>query len=79
MGYLPQIVILIITLLGLALPMQRASIGPPQLLYEEAQEADLTTAQALYSRLSEGFPEIANTFFWLAPGPLCPMWKRCKN
>lgn len=59
MGYLPQIIILIITLLGLALPMQRASVGPPQLLYEEAQEANLTTAQALYRRLSEGFPEIS--------------------
>jgi soluble lytic murein transglycosylase len=39
--------------------MQRASVGPPQLLYEEAQEADPATAQALYCRLSEGFPEIS--------------------
>jgi len=62
MGYVRRIVIVLITLLGLAfltLPMQRASVGPPQLLYEEAQEADLATAQALYCRLSEGFPEIS--------------------
>ncbi len=62
MGYLPRIIILILTLLGLALPMQRASVGPPQLLYAQAQEADLTTAQAIYSRLSEGFPEISEYF-----------------
>jgi len=42
--------------------MQRASVGPPQLLYEEAQAADLVTAQALYCRLSEGFPEISEYF-----------------
>ena len=61
-GCLRRIIILVITLLGLAilaLPLQRASLGPPQLLYEEAQEANLTTAQALYCRLSEGFPEIS--------------------
>lgn len=60
-----RIIILVITLLGLgilALPMQRASVGPPQLLYEEAQAADLVTAQALYCRLSEGFPEISEYF-----------------
>lgn len=62
MGYLPRIIILILTLLGLALPMQRASVGPPQLLYAQAQEADLTTAQAIYSRLSEGLPEISEYF-----------------
>jgi len=65
MAYVRRIIILVITLAGLgilALPLQRASIGPPQLLYEEAQEADLFTAQALYCRLSEGFPEISEYF-----------------
>ncbi len=60
MGYVRRIII--IALLGLGILMQRASIGPPQLLYEEAQEADLVTAQALYCRLSEGFPEIGEYF-----------------
>lgn len=60
MGYLRRIII--ITLLGLGICMQRASVGPPQLLYAQAQEADLTTAQALYCRLSEGFPEISEYF-----------------
>jgi len=62
MGCIRRIIISAITLLGLAilaLPLPRASVGPPQLLYEEAQEADLITAQALYCRLSEGFPEIS--------------------
>ena len=54
--------IIIITLLSLAIFMQRASVGPPQLLYAQAQEADLVTAQAIYSRLSEGFPEISEYF-----------------
>ncbi|HAL61701.1 MAG TPA: hypothetical protein DCP08_04755, partial [Chloroflexi bacterium] len=65
MGCVRRITILVITMLGLsilALPMQRASVGPPQLIYEEAQEADLVTAQALYCRLSEGFPEISEYF-----------------
>jgi len=65
MGYVLRIIVAVITLLGLgilALPMQRASVGPPQLLYKEAQEADLVTAQALYCRLSEGFPEISEYF-----------------
>jgi len=57
MTYLRRIII--IALLGLGIFMRRASVGPPQLLYEEAQEADLTTAQAIYCRLSEGFPEIS--------------------
>ncbi|MFQ5886410.1 MAG: tetratricopeptide repeat protein, partial [Anaerolineae bacterium] len=60
MGYLRRIII--IGLLGLAIFMQRASVGPPQLLYAQAQEADLVTAQALYCRLSEGFPEISEYF-----------------
>lgn len=62
MRYARRIVILVI-ITGLAIVMHRASVGPPQLLYEEAQEAvqeaDLVTAQALYCRLSEGFPEIS--------------------
>ena len=65
MGYLRRAIVLAITLLCVAivvLPMQRASVGPPQLLYEEAQEADLVTAQALYCRLSEGFPETSEYF-----------------
>jgi len=65
MGCLRRIIISAITFLGLAiltLPVQRASVGPPQLLYEEAQEADLATAQALYCRLREGFPEISEYF-----------------
>lgn len=57
MGYLRRIII--IGLLGLGIFMQRASVGPPQLLYEQAQEADLAPAQAIYSRLSEDFPEIS--------------------
>lgn len=60
MGYLRRIII--IGLLGLGIFMQRASVGPPQLLYAQAQEADLVTAQALYCRLSEGFPQISEYF-----------------
>ncbi len=44
---------------ALFLPLERASIGPPMLLYRRAQEADLATAQALYARLSLDLPQVA--------------------